>query len=249
MFLPSDYAWSHPSSNSGSGDGSLMDLDVDPHTRPLPDTFSSGPTPSTSTKRLEFTGIDADERELEGLGDLDISFDTDTLDDGKIRVRIHPSSSASASRTNSRGVTPEGEDRESRMSVSSSTSSPRISIKGLGLRGASPPLSALTTASSDPFLGITPSPEDDLSEYMNIPSFGSDNPLNFKYLPSSESGSSLDSFSSLLQGKDLGQFWYSSPDYSTTVNGGSGGKRRVRIALKSPPQAGGEGGEWEVQIC
>ena len=242
MFLPSDYDWSHPSSNSGSGDGSFMDLDVDPHTH-SPDTFSSGPTPSTSTKRLEFTGIDADERGLEGLGDLDISFDTDTLDDGKIRVRIHPSSSASASRTNSRGVTPEGEDR---MSVSSSTSSPRTSIKGLG---ASPSLSALTTASSDPFLGITPSPEDDLSEFMNIPSFRSDGPLDFKYLSSSGSGSSLDSFSSLLQGKDLGQFWYSSPDHSTSANGGNGGKRRVRIALKSPPQAGGEGGEWEVQIC
>jgi hypothetical protein len=29
----------------------------------------------------------------------------------------------------------------------------------------------------------------------------------------------------------------------------SGGKRRVRIALKSMPAAGGEGGEWEVQFC
>jgi len=29
----------------------------------------------------------------------------------------------------------------------------------------------------------------------------------------------------------------------------TGGKRRVRIALKSMPQTGGEGGEWEVQIC
>jgi len=36
---------------------------------------------------------------------------------------------------------------------------------------------------------------------------------------------------------------YTIPDSST------GGKRRVRIALKSMPQAGGEGGEWEVQIC
>jgi hypothetical protein len=27
------------------------------------------------------------------------------------------------------------------------------------------------------------------------------------------------------------------------------GKRRVRIALKSLPSAGGEGGEWEVQLC
>lgn len=29
----------------------------------------------------------------------------------------------------------------------------------------------------------------------------------------------------------------------------AGGKRRVRIALKSMPASGGEGGEWEVQFC
>ncbi|TFK23163.1 hypothetical protein FA15DRAFT_476202 [Coprinopsis marcescibilis] len=29
----------------------------------------------------------------------------------------------------------------------------------------------------------------------------------------------------------------------------TGGKRRVRIALKSPPTSSSEGGEWEVQIC
>jgi len=41
----------------------------------------------------------------------------------------------------------------------------------------------------------------------------------------------------------LGSEYYVSPD------GTQGGKRRVRIALKSMPQAGGEGGEWEVQLC
>lgn len=238
MFL-SDYDWSHPSSNSGCSDNSFMDLDVDPHTHVQPDT-SSVPMPSTTTKKLEFTG--SDERELEGLGDLDISFDTDTLDDGKIRVRIHPSS-ASASRTNSRGVTPEGEDQ---MSASSSTSSPRAAGKGLSFGDVCPALSALTTTSSDPFLGITTSsPEDDLSEFMNVPLFHSDGSLNFDYL-SSGSGSSLNSLSSIIERKDQRQFWYSRPNHST---GGNGGKQRVRIALKSPPQAGGEGGEWEVQIC
>ena len=34
-----------------------------------------------------------------------------------------------------------------------------------------------------------------------------------------------------------------------TIPDSTGGKRRVRIALKSMPQAGKEGGEWEVQIC
>jgi hypothetical protein len=38
-------------------------------------------------------------------------------------------------------------------------------------------------------------------------------------------------------------------EYYVSPDGAQGEKRRVRIALKSMPQAGGEGGEWEVQIC
>jgi hypothetical protein len=38
-------------------------------------------------------------------------------------------------------------------------------------------------------------------------------------------------------------------DSCSTTSGGASGKRRVRIALKSMPASGGEGGEWEVQIC
>jgi len=34
-----------------------------------------------------------------------------------------------------------------------------------------------------------------------------------------------------------------------TVPDSAGGKRRVRIALKTPPSSNSEGGEWEVQIC
>jgi hypothetical protein len=33
------------------------------------------------------------------------------------------------------------------------------------------------------------------------------------------------------------------------TGGNTHGKRRVRIALKSAPQAASEGGEWEVQFC
>jgi len=35
---------------------------------------------------------------------------------------------------------------------------------------------------------------------------------------------------------------YSVPD-------STGAKRRVRIALRSPPSSSNEGGEWEVEIC
>jgi hypothetical protein len=40
-------------------------------------------------------------------------------------------------------------------------------------------------------------------------------------------------------------------DACSTISGvtSSTGKRRVRIALKSIPTSGGEGGEWEVQFC
>ena len=41
---------------------------------------------------------------------------------------------------------------------------------------------------------------------------------------------------------DFGMSEYHVPD-------STGGKRRVRIALKSPPSSSSEGGEWEVQIC
>ena len=34
-----------------------------------------------------------------------------------------------------------------------------------------------------------------------------------------------------------------------TIPDNTGGKRRVRIALKTPPSSSSEGGEWEVQIC
>ncbi|KAJ7821140.1 hypothetical protein B0H14DRAFT_2832296 [Mycena olivaceomarginata] len=41
----------------------------------------------------------------------------------------------------------------------------------------------------------------------------------------------------------------SSADYSESDLATTGGRRRVRIALKSMPVSGGEGGEWEVQFC
>lgn len=39
------------------------------------------------------------------------------------------------------------------------------------------------------------------------------------------------------------------PSAHSALGAGKGEKKRVRIALKSLPSAGGEGGEWEVQIC
>jgi hypothetical protein len=39
------------------------------------------------------------------------------------------------------------------------------------------------------------------------------------------------------------------PELSYPTASGDLAKKRVRIALKSLPTAGGEGGEWEVQVC
>jgi len=50
---------------------------------------------------------------------------------------------------------------------------------------------------------------------------------------------------SLSGPNDFGQDVGYGSEYSV---GDSGAKRRVRIALKSLPVVGGEGGEWEVQI-
>jgi hypothetical protein len=230
MFMPNEFDWSYSKSSS------FVDLEED-HTSKL----------SSGKKKLEFTGIDSLEgdtglRNLGDLGDLDISFDTAASDDGKIRVRIHPHSSASSStssRSVSRGTTPEEED--SFMSTStSSTPSPRSRSSALGVD----PSSALITTSSDPFLGVTSlSDTDDIDMVMT--SYSKDETSNW-YASTFDKGSSfLSSLSSSLS--SLGGE-YGTLDGLNTC-GIANGKRRVRIALKSAPQAASEGGEWEVQIC
>jgi hypothetical protein len=53
---------------------------------------------------------------------------------------------------------------------------------------------------------------------------------------------------------DMSSADYSDSDFGvaseySVADSTTGGKRRVRIALKSMPASGGEGGEWEVQFC
>lgn len=206
MFLSNDFDWN---ANSGS----FMDFDA----------VSS----TSTTKKLAFTGL-GESGDMGPLGDLDISFDTAPINDGKIRVRIHPPTSSSASsRSVSRGTTPDGEDAHM-SSASSSTSSPRP--RSIALEAATS--SALTSTSSDPFLGITSKLDetDDMSDFMSgLKPFGPDG-----YFASDAEGfGSLSPLASEYGGLDSRE----------------GSKRRVRIALRSPPQAAGEGGEWEVQIC
>jgi hypothetical protein len=178
-------------------------------------------------RKLELSS--ADVAELDGLGNLDISFDASPSDNGKIRVRIHPSSASS-----SRSTSPDGFEKSemsppsslAMWSGSDSESSFRstFSSQSSGISSFSPP-------SSDPFLGVAS------SDYM---------------MPFARDGSITmyeNDFSSSLDYGQLSDPTFGVGSEYTIPDSSTGGKRRVRIALKSMPQAGGEGGEWEVQIC
>ena len=177
-------------------------------------------------RKLELTG--ADVAELDGLGNLDISFDTSPSDNGKIRVRIHPSS-APSSRSSSPGATEKSETSSSSSSSAMWSGSDSESIFQTSFSQSSG-MSSFSPPSSDPFLGIA-------STDYKTP-FTLDSSIMMYE----------NDFSSSL---DYGQL--SDPTFGIgseyTIPDSTGGKRRVRIALKSMPQAGKEGGEWEVQIC
>ena len=180
-------------------------------------------------RKLELTG--AEVAELDGLGNLDISFDASPSDDGKIRVRIHPSST-----TSSRSTSPGATDMTQKSEMSSSPSS--LAISGSDSESGFQPsfssqssrISSFSPPSSDPFMGVAS------SDYM---------------MPFARDGSTMmyeNDFSSSLNYGQLSDHTFGvGSEY--TIPDSTGGKRRVRIALKSMPQAGGEGGEWEVQIC
>ncbi|PFH52139.1 hypothetical protein AMATHDRAFT_140893 [Amanita thiersii Skay4041] len=223
-YLPNEYDWARANGQS------MMDLDTERKGR-------INPTPSTvpTAGRIELTDVDTPA--LAGLSGLDISFDTSPSEDGKIRVRIHPSSSAS-----SRAESPAAMDLSSRSNIASSP----LDIWGLapdqakggsfstGMSAFSSSSYSLQSPTDDPFFGIGTTTTDygmlsttaspvSYSQYSGLSS-----PMEYGQLPES----------TFAYGSE-----FSIPDNST------GGKRRVRVALKSLPVAGGEGGEWEVQIC
>ncbi|KNZ74903.1 hypothetical protein J132_05902 [Termitomyces sp. J132] len=111
------------------------------------------------------------------------------------------------------------------------------------------PSSAVSSRAASP--GFSDS-KSDISLPLNTES---EPTIEAAFLPSSSSSPSLSSLSSASPSSylsppspgvsDLGQDVGFGSEFSSTDNA----KRRVRIALKSMPAAGGEGGEWEVQIC
>lgn len=175
---------------------------------------------STTSTTRKLEFSDADSGALAGLGGLDISFDASPLDDGKIRVRIHPSSSVSSRAPSPGGNYAAKQDAPLGMWFGSEPD------PNAGASLPSESYAGYPAASSDPFLGVGG---------YGSPYSASSSPFMY----SQDDISSVDYSES-----DLGvPSEYSVPDSST------GGKRRVRIALKSMPASGGEGGEWEVQFC
>ncbi|KAF9451526.1 hypothetical protein P691DRAFT_757239 [Macrolepiota fuliginosa MF-IS2] len=229
-YLPTDYDWSRSSASS------IMDLDTDDH-RKL--------TTAPSTRRLEFSS-DIDAEEVGALGNLDISFDTSPSENGKIRVRIHPASSVS-SRATSPGSSSASSLWDSdpvrsdgTYSVPSPSSMSSVSSSSVSTSAFSP------IVSSDPFFGIGSAANDFGLSSMLDGNFGT-----IYGSAGSPSGDDMSGFSySLPPSTTTSDFGLGCGEFSIPDPQGQGQKRRVRIALKSMPQAGGaEGGEWEVQIC
>jgi hypothetical protein len=223
-FLPNEFEWSRTSGSS------IMEVDSDNQSR-------LSPMMAPTTRKLEFA--DADPDSVGGLGGLDISFDTTPSDNGKIRVRIHPSSSASSraaspstsssdSKSDTLSTSPSlvmwsGSEGEPRLEASFSSQSPG----NMSSSFSNPPP---PSPDGDPFLGVGAS--DYSSSYFSgaSPMFG-----KMGDLLSADYG-------------QLSDLSYGS-EHGVVGDNASAGKRRVRIALKSMPSAGGEGGEWEVQLC
>ncbi|KAF8963678.1 hypothetical protein BDZ97DRAFT_1904837 [Flammula alnicola] len=233
-YFPNDYDWTKTTGSS------LMDLDADHHQH-------KAPTTTTTVRKLQFAGTDS--TDLGGLGDLDISFDTSPSDDGKIRVRIHPPSAAS-SRSASPGASSSSHYSSSSYGSPASNSVHSPSLSSLAMWSGAESLSssqfgssldafaASPCAADDPFLGLGVSPAD-----YGMMAFAADGEIRYAGASPSSSSSSLSASSLLEYGRMTTSDAFSIPDSTT------GARRRVRIALKSMPQAGGEGGEWEVQLC
>lgn len=221
-FMQSEYDWSRSS----------MDIDGDSRRRHT----VAPPNTASFTRKLEFSE-DGDLGALGGLGGLDVSFDATPSENGKIRVRIHPSSSAS-----SRAESPASAasySSSNQHSSSSSSSSPSLGLiwpsdADTAFQPSEPFGNAATSfslpsslLSGDPFLGVG-------SYGMSFP-------------PVSQS-------LTFGQTQSVGVFSPSDPAFGSfssdyTIGDSTSGKRRVRIALKKMPTTGGEGGEWEVQLC
>ncbi|EJD01758.1 uncharacterized protein FOMMEDRAFT_22103 [Fomitiporia mediterranea MF3/22] len=179
-------------------------------------------------KKLEL-GLDgAEDMGLSGLGlgALDVSFSTRKTKDGKIRVRVHSPPSASSQ-------TPASLESVSQMKMEQSTPTVDDLVDPSSLMSFSLPSPANSQSSP--------------STSVSSPHEGP-NPLSLSYVDADPLGPFLGAGASPTAAFDLGSPFDFSSSSSGLIGGQSGERRRVRIALRSLPQPGGEGGEWEVEV-
>lgn len=224
-FMPGDYDWGF------STDSSIMDLDVDDSGR------ISGGSNVLSTvgnaKKLEFVDVDS---EALGLGGLDISFDAMASEDGKIRVRIHPPSTSVTAAS----------------SPSASGSSDADEQSSWGGSEASGPTSASPVDSFMSSIGTPASVDTDpLGPFLGMGGLDKGDIDFMSHLASGASGEAMSDGTGTMAYPSPESFDFASFGASDAISASSAsaGRRRVRIALKSLPGQGHEGGEWEVQVC
>lgn len=209
-------------------------MELDPPSLHFQPTSSQTSDPSA----IEGETLSLEGEGLGGLGALDVEFEARRAG-GKIRVRIHPQGSLADS------------------TIYSSTSS----ISSGSIAGSPAPFEEYDEDPLGPFLGAgaglneynmggLASPDWNMLGMGHGPSMGMDTDLGFVR------GTPLDAdhVRSLLHagGLDMGASLDLDSDgtFGFHVGGASGkARRRVRIALKSPPGEGREGGEWEVEVC
>ena len=219
-------------------ESSIMDFDVDNHGRISNSALSSLP----NAKKLEFVDIDS---EALGLSGLDISFDAQASEDGKIRVRIHPPASTTVTAAPSPSASGSSDGDEQSMWGGSEVSGPTSSAPSSQDSAMSSSVGTPSSVDSDPlgpFLGMGGLDKGDMDFMSHL-----------------SGGSSLDISSDTRSASPMGGLAYPSDstfDFGVASGFGaspdssaSAGRRRVRIALKSLPGQGHEGGEWEVQVC
>ncbi|KAK7472456.1 hypothetical protein VKT23_000571 [Stygiomarasmius scandens] len=193
-------------------------------------------------QKLEFSNPEL--KNLAGFSGLDISFDTTSSEDGKIRVRIHPSSSASSS--------------------TSRASSPSASVySGIsGVSGVSNHVDG--SANVDPW----GDPSFQASFPSTVSSDGYQSAFGNSFSPASSDGDPFlgvgapyNEFGMNNAFPPTGSFYgqagdldYAASEFgfgseSSFGSASESGRKRVKIALKTAPQSGNEGGEWEVRFC
>ncbi|KAF8622754.1 hypothetical protein AX15_006844 [Amanita polypyramis BW_CC] len=183
--------------------------------------INAASTPIPITRKLEFT--DVDNPALAGLGGLDVSFDALPSADGKIRVRIHQSSSS-----------PSSSDVSSRSNNAHPDTWSGFQGSPANLNVFPSSSYSISSSKDDPFFGIgMPNGYGTLSPIVSPLSSYQYNQLSSSFMEYGQLPDSTFAYGSQFTLPD-------SPAFGT---------RRVRIALKSLPASGGEGGEWEVQIC